>query len=234
MPDDPAARTASYPASESMVGSMSRLVTERLDFDGGREVSVYVPARAVEVIVFAGDGQTLAQWGEDLERPELPSTMIVGVHGLADETQRLHEYSPVFDAERFAAHERFLIDGVRTWTESRLGVAFPAERTAILGVSAGGELALALGLRHPDLFGTVFCASPGAGFRPPARMSNSLPRAYFVTGTREPFFRDNAARWAVALRDVGADVVMTEREGAHGDAFWRQELPLMVAWAFPQ
>jgi enterochelin esterase-like enzyme len=211
---------------------MSPLVTERLDFDRGREVSVYVPARPPEAIVFAGDGQTLPQWGEDLERPELPSTMIVGIHRLADETQRLHEYSPVFDADVFAAHETFLIEDVVGWTRSRLGVVLPAERTAVWGVSAGGELALALGLRHPDLFGAVFCASPGAGFRPPAQMSNPLPRAYLVAGTREPFFRDNAARWAVALRNMGADVVMTEREGAHGDPFWRYELPLMVAWAF--
>jgi hypothetical protein len=33
------------------------------------------------------------------------------------------------------------------------------------------------------------------------------------------------------LRDAGADVVMTERVGAHGGAFWREEFPLMVAWA---
>jgi len=25
---------------------------------------------------------------------------------------------------------------------------------------------------------------------------------------------------------------MTERVGSHGDAFWREEFPLMVAWAF--
>jgi ankyrin repeat protein len=35
-----------------------------------------------------------------------------------------------------------------------------------------------------------------------------------------------------ALAAAGADVVMTERAGGHGDAFWRDELPLMVAWAF--
>ena len=33
------------------------------------------------------------------------------------------------------------------------------------GVSASGELALALGLRHPDIFGSIWCASPGAGYR---------------------------------------------------------------------
>ncbi len=57
-------------------------------------------------------------------------------------------------------------------------------------------------------------------------------RAYLVAGTLEPFFLKNATRWAVALREAGADVVMTERVGSHGDAFWREEFPLMVAWAF--
>jgi acetyl esterase/lipase len=63
-------------------------------------------------------------------------------------------------------------------------------------------------------------------------MPSSLPRTYLVAGTREPFFRDNATRWAAALRDAGAEVVMTERVGSHGGAFWREELRLMVKWAF--
>jgi acetyl esterase/lipase len=63
-------------------------------------------------------------------------------------------------------------------------------------------------------------------------MTSWLPRAYLVAGDHEPFFLQNATRWADALRDAGADVVMIERVGSHGDAFWRAELPLMVAWAF--
>ena len=63
-------------------------------------------------------------------------------------------------------------------------------------------------------------------------MPNPLPRAYLLGGTLEPFFPANATRWAAALRDAGADVVMIERAGSHGDAFWREEFPLMVAWAF--
>jgi enterochelin esterase-like enzyme len=182
--------------------------------------------------VFAGDGQLISQWGRILEASDVPPTMIVGAHRLADETLRLHEYSPVFDRERFAAHEKFFVDDVRRWTRSRFGVALTSERTAVFGVSASGELALAVGLQHPDVYGTVLCASPGAGYLPPAVMPKLLPRAYFVAGTREPFFHENATRWAEALRDAGADVVMTERVGSHGDAFWREEFPLMLAWAF--
>ena len=215
--------------SSSIAGE---LVTESLDYDGGRQVTAYIPPVAPEAIVFAGDGQLISQWGGVLEAADAPPTMIVGAHRPDDETLRLHEYSPVFDAHRFAAHEKFFVEDVRQWVRSRFGVAPPVERTAVFGVSASAELALAMGLSHPDSYGAVFCASPGAGYRPPAVMPSSVPRAYLVAGTLEPFFLENATRWAVALRDVGADVVMTERAGSHGDAFWREEFPLMVAWAF--
>ena len=205
-------------------------VTETFGYDGGRPVTAYVPSAPPEVIVFAGDGQLISQWGGVLEAARLPPVMIVSTHRPDDETLRLQEYSPVFDAERFAAHERFFVDDVRRWVRSRFSVSLPAQRTAVFGVSAGGELALALGLRHPDIYGAVLCASPGGGYRPPAVLPDSPPRAYFVAGTQEPFFLQNATRWAIALRDAGADVVMTERAGSHGDAFWKEEFPLMVAW----
>jgi enterochelin esterase-like enzyme len=207
-------------------------VTEDLEYDGGRRVTVHVPPDPPQTVVYAGDGAQIAPWGADLEASDLLPTMVVGVHGSADETLRLHEYSPGFDPARFAAHERFFVEDVRAWTQSRFGVAVPVERTAVCGVSASGELALAVGLRHPDVYGTILCASPGAGYRPPAVMPRALPRAYLVAGTLEPFFHENAARWEVALREAGADVVMTERIGTHGDGFWRAEFPLMVGWAF--
>ena len=216
-----------------MSSTAGQFVSETFDYDGGRQVTVYVPAAATQSVVFAGDGGWhISRLGAVLDAANAPSTMIVGVHGLVDDDARLREYSPVFDAERFAAHEQFFVEDARHWAQSRFGVTLPAERTAVLGVSASGELALAMGLRHPDVFGAVFCASPGAGYRPPVPMPTPRPRAYLVAGTGEPFFLDNARRWATALRDAGADVVMHERQGAHGDPFWRQELPLMVSWAF--
>jgi enterochelin esterase-like enzyme len=208
------------------------LVVETLDYDDGRRVTVCVPPDPPHAIVYTGDGQVLSHWGALLEKAGNRSTMVVGVHRPADETHRLHEYSPGFNPDRFAAHEKFFVDDVREWTRMRFGVAMPADRAAIFGVSASGELALALGLRHPDVYGTVLAASPGAGYRPPAVMQTPLPRAYLVAGTQEPFFLENAVRWANALRDAGADVVIQERTGSHGDAFWQEEFPLMVAWAF--
>ena len=210
------------------------LVSETFEYDGGRDVTVYVPPQPPEAVVFAGDGQVISQWGGVLEAADVPSTMIVGVHRTADETLRLHEYSPGFDPDRFADHEKFFVEDVREWVRTRFGVALAADRTAVFGVSASGELALAIGLRHPDRYGAIFCTSPGGGYRPPDVMPGLIPRTYLAAGTLEPFFRKNAARWAAALRGAGADVVFRERSGSHGGDFWREEFPLMVTWAFGQ
>jgi pimeloyl-ACP methyl ester carboxylesterase len=214
------------------------LVTETLDFDGGREVTAYVPHASPEAILFAGDGQSVSSWATVLEAADPPPTMMIGAHRLEDETLRIHEYSPgqstpsfAFDPERFAAHEVFFVEDLRRWARSRFAVALPTDRTIVFGVSAGAELALAMGVRHPDIFGTALCASPGAGYQPPPDMPSSLPRVYLVAGTQEPFFLANATRWADALRNAGADVVMTERRGRHGGTFWQEEFPLMLAWA---
>jgi enterochelin esterase-like enzyme len=217
------------PRADPLAGEF---VTETFDYDDGRQVTVYVPPNPPEAIVFAGDGQLITQWGGLPEAADVPPTMIVGAHRLADEMLRLHEYSPGFDPARFAAHEKFFVEDVGAWVRSRFGVTLPAARTAVCGVSAGGELSLAIGLRHPDRYGAIFSASPGGGYRPPPVMPGRLPRAYLVAGTLEPFFLANATRWAAALRDAGADVVMRERVAGHDAAMWRAELLLMVAWAF--
>ena len=209
------------------------LVTETFEYDGGRQVTVYVPRVPPEAVVFVADGQ----WWVSLlagvleEATDVTSTMIVAAHSAPDEDERLKEYSPVFDEDRFAAHERFFVEDVGRWVQERFGVSLPAERTAVCGFSAGGELSLTLGLRHRDVYGVVFCASPGRLLPPPV-IPSPLPRAYLVGGRQEERFLESARRWAHALRAAGADVVMMERDGEHGGAFWREEFPLMVEWAF--
>lgn len=208
------------------------LAEETFDFDGGRRVGVYLPAQPPTGVVFAADGQAVPRWAATLEASDAPPTAIVGVHGLPDEMDRLAEYSPVFDAARFAAHETFLVDDVRAWVHDRFGLTMPPARTAIFGASAGGELALALGIAHPEVFGAILSGSPGAGYRPPQTLPTPPPRTYLVAGTLEPFFLDNATRWANALRDAGTEVILAERRSDHRPSLWRRELPRMVSWAF--
>jgi enterochelin esterase-like enzyme len=204
-----------------------------LGFDGGRMVTVNVPPDSAEAVVFVADGGWhVSALSETLQRAGQRSTMVVGVHGRPDDNDRLHEYVLGFDPRRFAAHEEFFVHEVGRWVATRFGVELCSERTGVWGASLGGELALAMGLRHPDVFGAVLACSPGAGFRPPESLPGPFPRCYFVAGEGERFFLDNARRWAEALRDMGADVVMTQRSGEHGGLFWAEEFPLMVDWAF--
>ena len=48
------------------------LVTETFEYDGGRQVTVYVPPDPPEAVVFAGDGQGISQWGGYLEAADVP------------------------------------------------------------------------------------------------------------------------------------------------------------------
>ena len=210
------------------------LVTETFDYDGGRGVTVYLPPDPPQAVVYCGDGQLLSQWGGYLEAADLPPTILVGVHrtDAADEMVRIGEYSPSFDKPRFADHEHFFVHDVGAWVRARFAITLPVSRTAIAGVSASAELSLALGLRHPGIYGAVFAASPGGGFKPPSPMPSPLPRTYLTAGTLEPFFLDNATRWAEALSAADADVIMTKCVGDHGDPFWQAEFIKMIAWAF--
>src|SRR5688572_27059014 len=88
------------PGDARMSSARGELVTETLAYDGGRQVTAYVPPDPPEAVVFCGDGQGIAPWGELVAAAGGPPTMIVGAHGLADETLRLHEYSPNFDPQR--------------------------------------------------------------------------------------------------------------------------------------
>ena len=160
--------------------------------------------------------------------------MIIGAYRTADadEMVRIAEYSPPFHEQRFAAHERFFVEDVRGWVRSRFGVALPAERTGRVRCVGQWRARTCHGTSASRYLRCRFCASPGAGYRPPTLLPSPLPRTYLVAGTSKPFFLKNANRWAGALRDAGADVVMRQRVGNHGDPFWAEEFPRMVAWAF--
>jgi hypothetical protein len=77
-------RELSEPAKSTGAG-WGAFVTETFEFDGGRQVTVYVPPYPPEAIVFAGDGQEVSRWGRLIEKADVPATMIVGVHGLTDD-----------------------------------------------------------------------------------------------------------------------------------------------------
>lgn len=216
-----------------MAPRAGELVIESFAYDGGRAVTVYVPPRPADAMVFTADGGWhTSRLVEALERADARSTMIVGVHGLDDDEGRFAEYVPGVDEARFRAHEEFFLNDVGEWVRARFDVAVGVDRTGVWGASLGGEFALAMGMRHPDVFGAVFSASPGGGYRPTGRLEGGLPSVYLVAGEQEPFFAENAERWLDAVRAAGGNVVMQVRDGDHGGEFWFEEFPLMLSWAF--
>lgn len=68
------------PAKSTSAGS-GKFVIEPFEYDGRRQVTVYVPPDPSEAWIFAGDGQRIAKWSRLLEKADVPRTMIVGVHG---------------------------------------------------------------------------------------------------------------------------------------------------------
>lgn len=209
-----------------------QLTSRIFDHDGGRRVTVCLPADRPTAVVYSGDGQLVTGWAGALEQAGGPPTALVAVDRTEDpdEMVRIGEYSPTIDPPRFEAHERLLVTEVRDWARAEFDLDLPPARTCAAGVSAGAELALALGLRHPDLFGVVFAASPGAGFAPPdpSELTAPIPRTLLAAGLAEPFFLANARRWAGALADAGAEVELREVPGEHGGPFWRDEFIRMI------
>lgn len=137
-----------------------------------------MPPATPKVIVFAGDGQMISQWGRSVEAADVPSTMIVGVHRVSDEALRLREYPPKFDSERVAAHEKFFVHDVASWARLRFSVKLCLEHTAVFDVSAVENSRVLLESDTPRFYGAIFSASPGAGHRPAETMPSRLHRPY--------------------------------------------------------
>ena len=58
-----------------MSPAAGQLVTERLQYDGGRQVTAYVPPAPPEAIVFAGDGQLITSWGDAVNAADPSPTL---------------------------------------------------------------------------------------------------------------------------------------------------------------
>src|ERR1700747_2659301 len=187
--------------------SSGEVVTETFNYDGGRQVTVYIPADPPEAVLFAGDGQLISQWGGVLEAADVPSTMIVGVHRLADETLRLHEYSPGFDPERFAAHEEMFGGGVRRGVRV-LGVWGAGARD---WASASGRLRCGL-LR---LAGRGLPSARGDAESDSARVPRCGHAGAVLPRERDPV-GGRATRCGCRCRDDGAGRVARRRFLARG------------------
>ena len=203
-----------------------------------REVITYVPPASATNgkydIVYMPDGGLVKQLALLIDTMIVTGKMkpvaLVGVR--ASPQMRSHEYVFGFnnDTTRFIAHEQFFIRDVMAWAEKTLPVATDRDHRFIWGASNGGAFAVAMGLRHPELFSRVFASSPVFELVPASAEAN-LPRFYLAAGTFEGTSRDRALGLTRALADRNALAEFTELVGGHDEVLWIEWLArALVNW----
>jgi enterochelin esterase family protein len=221
-----------------------------------RKLTVYLPPARYRTdalrVVYAADGQATAEFARVLEplvvAGRVPPTMIVGVHhggymgGAAalknydrKKDLRAQEYIPWLNPDRFAQHEAFFCNEVRTWAERTFAASRRREERAVFGYSNGGHFAVQMGLRHPELYSRVLAFSvAGKRFPELPEGAERTPRFYLAAGTWEEPFHGITAELAEALNKNNVPVVFRSRVASHDPVLWREEFATAVLAAFGQ
>lgn len=214
-----------------------------------RSVTIVLPPGVdhdVPAIVMA-DGQSAANWGKILraliDSGHMRPTAIIGIHSgeyRGDRTRefdpqldmRAREYLEPFDAERFAAHLRWVTDEVLPLAAEKYGISTRREDLAVAGFSNGGSFAAAAALRRPDVFGAALAFSVGVmpeGEKP----VGPLPRFYFASGELEPSFLKTTRKTLDLVRGWGAEAELQSYCAGHDSLMWDIALARFAPMAFP-
>lgn len=158
---------------------------------------------------------------------------LVGIH--SHSVWRSKEYLEGNDPVIFTAHERFTINEVLSWAAQRFRVSLSRQQTGIFGVSNGATLAMHLGIKYHEQFGSIIAFSPAGGSERTAKTAfkvTPFPKIYLAAGNRETPFRNTVKRYHALLTQHQVEHRCVIRDNAtHDLSFWARELPLALAWA---
>jgi enterochelin esterase-like enzyme len=249
-------------SSPGDTGHTAELTIPSKTYPSGRHAWVYTPPgyptsckNACNVII-AFDG---ALYLGAMPLPEILDSLIAAkrtppaVAVLLDNGEPPERISDLANSQRFAA---FVADELLPWIREHYAVSHAAERTILVGSSAGGLGAAYIAFKYPELFGNVLSQS-GAFWRgnessnePPfewlTRQYAASPklnlRLFIDVGSREtvgalggiaPSLLDANRRLHSILKQKGYAVEYFEVPGGqHSPDTWRMRLPLgLVALA---
>lgn len=203
-----------------------------------RALQIYLPPgydpRHRAPVLYATDSRTSADLIEPLiVGGRIPPLVSVGVPfgPDLDGDRRAQEYLPGLHPDRFEAHRRFFVEEVARWSEAELGVTSDRRGRIVFGVSNGAAFAAAMGVRHPEHFGTVIAFSLGIT---PGRLSwqpDQAPGHYLCAGTLEEGFLRGTLQWAERATASGSDVEVRTWVSGHDMVMWDGELPAALEWA---
>ncbi|HJQ54510.1 MAG TPA: alpha/beta hydrolase-fold protein [Gemmatimonadaceae bacterium] len=214
-----------------------------------RPIVVYIPPAPSrpEDVVYLGDGASVRSLATTIDTliaaGVMPPVMLVGIvsapltpSAASGRDPRAAEYlwNYVPDNSRFIAHERLWLDEVMPLAETKYGAPKTRQSRAVWGISNSAAWAIEMGLRHPDLVGSVLAFSPGgeAGRINPGASFKPAVRFYLLGGTLEPDFNRSARIWRDTLSGRGETVLLREPVAGHDFGVWRDYFPRAVAWAF--
>jgi enterochelin esterase-like enzyme len=150
--------------------------------------------------------------------------------------QRSQEYLLGFEGgeARFAGHERFLLEEVLPYAESTWGAPADPALRAVLGESNGAAWALAMAVRHPEVFDTTIALSFGWG-KPilPVLKDGRIRNAYLGVGLYEGSMLGRTRDAAAALIDRTDRLRLEVRPAGHSPTAWEDQFAQALEWAFP-
>jgi enterochelin esterase-like enzyme len=220
-----------------------------------RKIIVYLPPDHEALkplglpVVYLADGGTV--WGyaslvEPLIRAgALPQLILVGIESgeyKGDPSaeydpsldMRYREYIPSEDDDRFALHERFVIDEVLPWAEETFGASSKREERVVYGHSNGGVFAAAMGLRNSDVFAYALPFSVGVDPSKETEMQSVTTKFYFVSGELEDSFFTTTRDLAARLADEGIVSIFIGRVAGHDFVMWEEEFLKGLTWVFAE
>jgi enterochelin esterase-like enzyme len=208
--------------------------------DFTRRVSLYSLKERGEpsdVVIYCPDGQNVGAFAHQFFNAfGADSFWFVGVD--CSPEQRNAEYVLGRDDVSFGMHESFFVNTVVDWATKTIGIRHVRNRSAVFGYSCGGAFAASIGIRHPDVYGTIFAFSiagrPITNFeaRPESELSDVA--FYFRAGSREPqgmhSYMKRLDKW---LCTANVKVNSRTLAGGHDFALWSTALNESIPLAYP-
>ena len=238
-PIEPASTATDKPSCSKTRGNVARSYINTRELPGRLNYTVYIPPcyttdeEYPTLYLLHGKSSQDDQWIR-LGLPEIMDNMINS--GELPPFIVVMPYDPGWEDPNTGKYDKAIGEELVPWINERFSVRNDRAYRAIGGLSRGSGWAFHTVLRYPNLFSIIGIHSP-AFFRADRRQMETLlaelagkkyTRFILDVGNLDPEL-NYATRFEGFLTQFGIDHSWTPMEGAHTEAYWRQNLALYLA-----
>jgi enterochelin esterase-like enzyme len=234
--------------AQTLQGKLVQRTLHSASLGEDRNLTIYLPPNAHTrdlPAFFMGDGQGCEAFAKVLEPLILAGRVrpcaIVGVFS-AEYKGKPGAYDPKLDfrgleylhieaPDRFGRHMTFFTQEVLDHVAKEFGISKRRNDLALFGFSNGGAFAAAVGVLHPEIFGTVMPFSPGLP-PPDKKPAGKLPAFYFSAGKLESFSRATTAAYEQA-KGWGVNTTLDLYLAGHDPEQWHMAFANLAPKVFP-